>query len=123
MPRKKKEVPILYDGHTGQMVGFSPKKSRIPTDIPSIVERYISLVAKVICDMDRKAETDSLQAHEVNSVAAIGRAVAMLQAVESASLTRIGGKSVKEHTSAKLRELLAASGASEGGEDDPSEEL
>ncbi len=90
-----------------------PQTKALP-DIPSIVERYISLVGKVIKDMDERAsKKDGLKAHEVNSVAAIGRAVAMLQAVESASITRVGGKAVKEHTSEQLRRMLADAQAAE----------
>lgn len=87
-------------------------RSAAPQDIPAIVERYISLVGKVIQDMDARADK-GLKAHEVNSVAAIGRAVAMLQAVESASITRVGGKAVKDYTSDQLRALLARSEAAE----------
>lgn len=96
---------MVFDGHSGQLVA-STDTLAAPDDIPSIVERYIGLVGRVIKEMETK---ESFQSRDINSVAAIGRAVAMLQASEEMRISRVGGRAVKEIPTAQLRKLLANS--------------
>jgi hypothetical protein len=65
--------------------------------------------------MERK---ETFQSRDVNAVAAIGRAVAMLQAVEESRVSRVGGKSVKEIPTAKLRALIGVSELAEEESED-----
>ncbi len=88
-----------------------------PDDIPAIVERYIGLVGKVVAEMEKKT---SFKSQDINAVASIGRAVAMLQAVEEARISRVGGKAVRELTTAQLKRLVGAGAQENDGENSDS---
>lgn len=109
--RKKATPNLVFDGHTGQLIpDTSPQAS--PDDIPSIVERYIGLVGKVVGGLETKhrelPEGKTLEGRDINSIVALGRTIAMLQAVEEAHLSRVGGKAVKDMPTSQLRKLLNA---------------
>lgn len=91
----------VVDGHTGQLVESVTRDS--PKEIPEIIERYIALVGKAIGQMEQQPE---LQNKDINAIASIGRSVAMLQAVEEARISRVGGKAVRELSTTELRKLL-----------------
>ena len=91
----------------GQLEAPPPPQGPLdaPTDIPSIVERYIGLVGKVVANLEQKAD---FQNRDINAVASLGRSVAMLQAVEESRIGRIGNKSITEMPTSEMRKLLAA---------------
>lgn len=92
----------------GQLEAPQPVESPIlavPTDIPTIVERYIGLVGKVVASLEAK---DEFQNRDINAVASLGRSVAMLQAVEESRIGRIGNKSLNDMDTKEMRKLLAS---------------
>lgn len=88
------------DKTTQQLVPEPVRREK--TDIPTIIERYISLVGRAVKEVEAKPE---LQSKDINSIAALGKTIAMLQAVEQVRMANVNGKSVKELTNEELRQL------------------
>jgi hypothetical protein len=104
-PNKKNPHPhLVINGSTGLVESTS---MAIPPakDIPGIVEEYILLVGKAVAQLSSKSE---LSSSEINAIAAVGRSVAMLQAVQEAKIHQIGGKPVSQLSTDELRRQLAA---------------
>lgn len=118
--KKKSQPGMVFDGITGQLVQSSIPQDP-PDDIPSIVERYIGLVGKVIGAMEAKARENGLETKDINSIAALGRPVAMLQAVEEAKISRVGGRAIKDLPTSQLHKLLSKQNQEES-EQTPDEE-
>lgn len=113
--KKKLSDSLIFDGKTGQVTTKSLPEPP-PEDIPSIVERYIGLVGRVIGDLETKHRAldagATLESRDINAIVSMGRTIAMLQAVEEAKISRIGGKAVKEFSTSQLRQLVEASNQS-----------
>jgi hypothetical protein len=111
MPKLRRNGQV-FDGLTGQLLD-SPTTLDAPSDVPAIVERYQKLVGSAIAVMEAKAKEKTLQSKDLNAISALGRSVAMLQVMESANITRVGGKAVKEIPTAQLRKLIGATDTSD----------
>lgn len=102
--RKKDGQLVNFLGQLEAPEAPTAKEIEIPKDIPEIVERYVGLVGKIVATMDAQGEFSN---KDVNAIASLGRAVAMLQAVEEAKW-RHGDKPVDQMTTKQLKALAAA---------------
>ncbi len=121
MKVKKKSHPgLVFDGSTGQLIS-SAIIPDAPEDIPSIVERYILLVGKIVGGLETKAKENTLQTRDVSTIVALGKTMAMFSALEEAKISRVGGKSVKEMSTKQLKQLAGFTAEQEGIIDDDSD--
>lgn len=88
-----------------------------PTDIPEIVDAYTALIGKVIGKFARKDADKTgkgLDGRDISALVALGRTIAMFQATEEMRISRVGGKAVREMTTADLRKRLGAAQVASG---------
>lgn len=102
--KKAAAEDMVFDGTTGAIIPSVTSQS--PTEIPDIIERYVAVVGRMVHGLAQQPEFST---KDINAVASLGRAVAMLQAVEEARISRVGGKAVREIPTSELRKLVAAS--------------
>lgn len=91
--------------HVGQQLPPPPPAQKTaPTEVPEIVERYMALVGRVIVSFESQEKFGS---KEANAVASIGRAVALLQAIETSKASLgPGQKPVEQMTTQEIKEQL-----------------
>lgn len=98
----------------GEARRVAPVETDPPEDVPGIVDRYITLIGKVVANLEaRERESQeegvSLRRQDVNSIVALGRTIVLLRASETSKVSRPDGKPVHELSTETLRALLRES--------------
>lgn len=102
---------IKHNSRVAERLGQLPEEQLTkpaPTEVPDIVDRYMQLVGRVIQGLEQQKTFGS---REANAVASIGRAVALLQALDTAQGSLgTGEKPLDQMTTEAIKARLGLTG-------------